>query len=140
MEQFDAQRLIEALYRVFSPAICALKRNTAVRESRTYINDGSPTALSHARQYRHNRIDVSKVGHLGNSFKFFRRDIGKVCKNGGECDINPYIDFPKVGFDILDRALNFLWFRDISLHCKNFGPESFNVGSRRFQSGFATSD
>ncbi len=106
MNQLAAQRIREADDRMLGRAIGGLQRNTAIREGRSYLHDGSAIARQHSPQCRERPVHHAQVGDFCDSLVFFCRHFPDRGKDGSHRIINPDVDGAKTFLDMSSCLLN----------------------------------
>jgi len=122
VQQFAAQRLVEALDGMFGAAVRRLQRNAAVGERGSDLDDGAAVPGLHLGQHGHRRVHVSQVADLGDPPVLLRSDLVERREDGRERDIHPHIDGTQLRLDGIDSRVHRIRIRHIDGHDQGRTP------------------
>lgn len=106
VEQFAAQRLVEALDGVLGRAVRGLQRDAPVGECGADLDDGPAAPGLHAVERGEGAVHEAEVGHLGGPAELLRAHLAYGGEHGGEGHVHPHGDRAQLLFDPVGCGLD----------------------------------
>ena len=113
VQQFAADRLVEALDRVLGAAVRRLERDAAVGERGSHLHDRAAVPGQHAPQRGHRAVHVPQVGDLGDASELRGRQVRDWGQRADERVVHPHLDRPEPVLHFGGRRLDRVRVRDI---------------------------
>jgi hypothetical protein len=140
VQELAAQRFGEPVDGVLTAAVGGLKRNAAGAERGPDLHDDAPVARPHPGQGGHGAVHEPQVGHLGDPPELLGRGLGERGENRGERHVDPHVDRPEGGFDLLGRTVDLGKIRHVGRYGESGPAGPLDVTDGAFQPGAATRD